>query len=111
MSVFDQHVRLRHFQQLFSASSLAAYICDGDGNIIYHNHAAVALWGQSPAAGNSQQYGTGKMYFPDGRSMPMAESPVARTLRTGDPQEGEEVIIERPDRSFRNVLVHSYPVF
>ena len=74
----------------------AVYVTDADGRIAFHNRAAAELWGRSPPEG-SLWCGSLRLFSPGGAEMAHDESPVAESLRTGRPEQGRVVIIERPD--------------
>lgn len=97
------------FQQIFDESPVAFYSCDIHGKIVYFNKAAASLWGRSPVAGKELWSGSWKIFHPDGNPMDPGESPIAIVLKTGQPQEGREIRIQRPDGSFRSLLVFPRP--
>src|SRR5690606_4010550 len=95
---------------LFSASPIASYVCDGDGNIVECNAAAEALWGRKPQAGEKWS-GATALYYPDGQTMPLEATPMARVVREQIYlQGGQELIIGRPDGSRRVVLAFPKPI-
>ncbi|HUH17953.1 PAS domain S-box protein [Albibacterium sp.] len=96
---------------LFSHLPIAFYTCDAEGYITFFNQAAVELWGRTPEIGVDMWCGSMKKYYPDGTSMPLEICPMAMCLHLGETYKDVEIIIERPDHSFRNVLVYPQPVF
>ncbi|MDF2431661.1 MAG: hypothetical protein JWP44_1292 [Mucilaginibacter sp.] len=100
-----------HFEELVNASPVAIYTCDAQGYITYYNPAAVNLWGRAPKLGEDLWCGSWKIYHTDGKPMPLNECPMARTLKEGRSFEAAEITIERPDHTFRNLLVFPRPVF
>jgi PAS domain S-box-containing protein len=99
------------FKELVNASPVAIYTCDQQGYITFFNQAAAALWGRQPEIGEDMWCGSWKIYYPSGTPMPPDQCPMARTLKEGKPFDGEEITIERPDHTFRNLLVFPRPMF
>jgi PAS domain S-box-containing protein len=100
----------RRYRLLVQSLPAAVYTCDQDGRVILYNDAAVELWGRTPDVGKDLWCGSWRIFRPDGTSMPVEECPMARTLKEGRAVRGEEIIIERPDGTRRNVLPHPEPV-
>lgn len=96
---------------IFSHLPIAFYTCDADGYITFFNDAAVELWGRTPEIGKDLWCGSWKKYYPDGTFMPLEISPMAMCLHLGETYVGEEIIIERPDHSMRNVLAYPKLIF
>ncbi len=99
------------FKELVLASPVAIYTCDPNGYITFFNAAAVTLWGREPQIGKDRWNGAWKMYYPDGRPMSEDNYPMAEALKDGTSSEGKEIIIERPDHSFRHLLAFPRPIF
>ena len=97
-------------RELVRALPIAAYRCDTSGHITIYNDAAVALWGRSPELGRESWCGSHKMLQPDGTELPRDQWPVAVFLREERAARGEEIIIERPDGTRRDVLSHPQPI-
>ena len=78
---------------------VAAFATDADGSVIRHNHAAVALWGRTPPPGTLWT-GALRLLNAAGVVLDPTASPVARTLREGQPSQGLGMLFaERPDGS------------
>jgi PAS domain S-box-containing protein len=90
---------------------LAAYACDASGRVLWFNRRAVALWGREPRLGDDTELfcGSYKLHF-DGRQIGREETPMARALRSGEPVQGVQGIVERPDGSRVSAMVHIVPV-
>lgn len=97
--------------QLFDDSPIAFYTTDPKGYLTSYNQAAVRLWGRAPVIGQDLWCGSWKIYYGDGTPMPLEQCPMAKTLKQAIPFENEEITIERPDHSFRNLLVFPRPIF
>ncbi|MDB5154844.1 MAG: domain S-box protein, partial [Mucilaginibacter sp.] len=95
----------------FENLPVAFYTCDRQGHITSYNKAAVKLWGQEPKRGKDMWCGSWKIFNPDGSELPLDASPMARTLKEGIPIEAEEIIVQRPDGTRRNVLPYPAPMF
>ncbi|HEX2861955.1 MAG TPA: PAS domain S-box protein, partial [Lacunisphaera sp.] len=97
-------------RELVRSLPTAAYMCDARGMITIFNDAAVQLWGRIPAVGREHWCGSHRMYATDGTEVPLSQSAIAVALRDGKAIRGEEIVIERPDGSRRNVLVNPQPI-
>ena len=109
----EETARKRHeqYRQLVESLPAAVYTCDMSGHLELFNDAAVKLWGRTPEAGMDAWCGSYKIFLPDGSSLPLAECPMARTLKRRQPVTGQEIIIERPDGTRVNVMPHPQPIF
>ena len=86
------------YRQLLESLGVAVYTTDAEGRITYFNDAAAVFWGRRPELGELW-CGSYKLYWPDGRSMPHEECPMAIALIDGRELRGVEAIAERPDGS------------
>jgi PAS domain S-box-containing protein len=97
----------QRYRTLFDLVPVAVYTCDADGIIQEYNRRAVELWGGEPGQnGEKPRFcGSYKIYYPDGRSMPHEECPMARALR-GEKLTPEEleIVVERPGGEKRHVI-------
>ncbi len=100
-----QACRQNFKERLIDESPIAMYTCDKDGFITFFNEAAALLWGRVPESGKDLWNGSWKIYYPDGSEMPLSECPMAKVLKEKTPVDPEEIVIERPDRTFRKLLV------
>lgn len=100
-----------NLQKIFDDSTIAFYACDAEGCLTYFNKAATDLWGRIPLLGKEFWSGAWKIYSLEGSLMPLEESPIAKLIKTGQPQEKSEVRIERPDGSFRTLLIFPQPQY
>ncbi len=91
---------------LFDAIDVPIYATDAQGRITFYNEAVATLWGRRPEEGESWS-AFPRLFWPDGRSMPNDESPMASTVRDGRPARGETALAERPDRS--RIAFQAYP--
>ena len=82
---------------LLEALPAAVYVTDAEGHITYYNTAAAAFWGTEPAIGTDKWCGSWRLYSMDGTPLPHDQSPMAVTVKTGDPVRGVEAIAERRD--------------
>lgn len=96
---------------VFDNLPVAIYTCDRNGYITAYNKAAVQLWGREPEIGKARWGGSWKVYQVNGEPVKLETRAVTRTLKEKKVIEGDEVIIERPDGSTRNVLPSSVPIF
>ncbi|MGH7183658.1 MAG: PAS domain S-box protein, partial [Nitrospiraceae bacterium] len=98
------------YRDLIQAIPAAIYTCDALGRITLYNQAAIELWGMEPSIEKTQWCGSWKIYRPDGAPLPLDQCPMAVTLREGRAVRGEEIVIERPDGTRRNVLPYPQPM-
>src|SRR5262245_36363511 len=94
---------------LLNSLPAAVYTTDPQGRITWFNPAAAALWGRTPKLGE-EWCGSLRIYRPDGSLLPLELCPMAIALTEGRPVFGEEIVIERPDGTRRNVLPHPQPL-
>lgn len=99
------------YKELVMSSPVAIYTCDAQGYVTFFNQAASILWGRAPRIGVDLWCGSWKIYYPDGKPMPLDECPMALTLKNAKSFEGAEIVIERPDRTFKSLLVYPSPIF
>jgi PAS domain S-box-containing protein len=98
------------FKQLVIGSPVAIYTCDKNGYVTFYNDAATKLWGRSPEIGIDLWCGSWKIYYPDGRPMPLDQCPMALTLKENRFFNGAEIVIETPDHTFLSLLVFPRPL-
>jgi PAS domain S-box-containing protein len=101
----------KQYQSLIEDSPLAIYTSDQDGRLTYFNPAAVQLWGRVPVMGEDFWSGPWRIHFPDGRPMNLSDSPMAKALHQIARFENQEIVIERPDQTFKRLLVYAIPTF
>ncbi|HUA66421.1 MAG TPA: response regulator [Alphaproteobacteria bacterium] len=97
------------YEQVVRNLPMAIYTTDAGGKITLYNANAAEMWGLHPKIGQDT-WGGCKIYRPDGTEMPLDESPMAVTLKAGQPVRGQEIIIERPDGVRRNILPYPTPI-
>ncbi len=100
----------RQFKELVEALPAAVYTTDAAGRITHYNQAAMDLWGCRPKLGETQWCGSWGLYWPDGRPIPLDQSPMAMSLRQNRPIRGAEVLVERPDGTRVPVLPFPTPL-
>lgn len=106
----DNHISNRtfndaDFHHFYDDFPVAFYICDKEGYLIYSNPAAKELWGTNPQKGEVRWDGSWKVYYADGRIIEPENHPVAGSLKRDNKHTGDELVIERPDHSRRNVRI------
>ncbi|HSU29220.1 MAG TPA: PAS domain S-box protein [Chitinophagaceae bacterium] len=99
-------------RDVFENIPAALYTCDTAGRITMYNKAAVELWGRAPQIGKDLWCGSWKIFHPDGITlMDFEDCPMAITLREARPVNDQEIVIQRPDGSFRNIQPNPVPLF
>jgi PAS domain S-box-containing protein len=103
---------LESWDAVLEGLPIGVYVCDADGRILRFNARAAELWGREPALGDSGERfcGSFRVFLPDGRQLPRAETPMADVLRTGKAVRDQEAWVERPDGSRVAALVNIDPI-
>lgn len=95
------------FRAMIDVLPAAIYTTDAQGKVTHFNPACVELSGRTPVIGSDRFCVTWKLFYPDGRSMPHDECPMAITLKEGRAVRGAEAIAERPDGT--RIWLKPYP--
>jgi PAS domain S-box-containing protein len=103
--------RERRFRDLLDALPAAIYTTDATGRLTYFNEPAAALCGGDPKLGSADWCPTWKLFWPDGRAMTDAETPMAVALREGRAVRGVEMRAEQPDGTQVWLLPYPTPLF
>jgi len=98
------------YRQLIRTLPAAVYTTDAEGRVTLYNEVAATLWSREPEIGRDLWCGSLKIFRPDGAELPHDECPMAITLREGRPVRGQEIVIERPDGTRRNILPYPEPI-
>jgi PAS domain S-box-containing protein len=99
------------FRELVNSLPAAVYTTDPAGRITYYNEAAAELWGHRPELGQAEWCGSWKLFWPDGRSLPHAECPMAIAVKERRPVRGMEAVAERPDGVRVPFIPYPTPIF
>jgi PAS domain S-box-containing protein len=87
-----------HDRQHFAETlPVAVYTTDAAGYVTYFNEAAAELAGRRPEIGHDRWCVTWRLYWPDGRSLPHDQCPMAIALKENRTVRGAEAIAERPN--------------
>lgn len=73
--------------------------------------AAAALWGREPELKKDIWCGSWKIFEKDGSPMPLDTCPMALALKENRPITGEEIVVECPDGTKRNIIPHPVPLY
>ena len=101
------------FCQLLDTLPVAGYICDSDGLITFYNRHALEAWGRAPKLNDPTDRWCGSFRLfsaVDGSPIPPDECWMALTIKTGQPHNGREIVVERPDGRRLTVLAHANPI-
>ncbi|HXJ59918.1 MAG TPA: response regulator [Verrucomicrobiae bacterium] len=98
------------YRHLVHSLPAAIYTCDAAGRVTLYNQTSVELWGREPEMGKDLWCGSWKAYRPDGTPLPLEECPMAVAIKSGRISHGQEIVVERPDRTRRSVMVYPHPV-
>jgi PAS domain S-box-containing protein len=100
-------------RQLLETLPVGAYACDPEGLITAYNRHALELWGREPKLNDPQERwcGSFKLFSAlDGSPIPHDECWMALAIKTGVPQNGMEIVVERPDGRRFVALTHANPI-
>ncbi|MCM4159397.1 PAS domain S-box protein [Antarcticibacterium flavum] len=92
-------------EHLLESAPVAFYTCNELGVITYYNPAAAKIWGRKPVLGKDKWCGSWKLFFPDGTPMDFEDFPALKAINETNHSPSTEVRIERPDGTYKNVLV------
>jgi len=97
---------------LMDGLPLAVCLHDGSGTIVDFNEHATKLWGGTPPPGEraGRYAGFHQLYAPDGAPVPLAASPVAHVIETGQAMVDVDLVGERDDGSMRPLLISVLPL-
>ena len=101
----------KRLHRLLGSLPAAVYTTDKEGRITFCNKEAIALWGVTPELGLDKWTDTCRLYYPDGRLIPLNERPLTICLREGRPVRDVEAILERQDGERIPVLPCPAPLF
>ena len=107
----ESESREGYFRRILDELPAAIYTTDPLGRITYFNEAAAALWGHRPTIGTSEWCGSWKLFWPDGRTLPHGECPMAVAIKEKRQVRGIEAIAERPDGTRVPFLPYPTPLF
>jgi signal transduction histidine kinase len=97
---------------LLDGLPLAVCIHDETGNIVDYNAQAARLWGSAPPSGDhaGRYAGFQQLLAPEGAPQPLAASPIAQVIETGQAVVEAKVVGERLDGSFKTILISVLPL-
>ena len=97
---------------LLDGLPLAVCLHDETGMIVDYNAQATRLWGGPPPRGDraGRYAGFQQLFSADGAPMPLAASPVAHVIETGQAVVEAKLAGERTDGSFRTILMSVLPL-
>lgn len=101
----------KQYRDLIQNLPEAVYTCDKYGHIQLYNKAAVQLWGREPKPGKDLWCGSWKMFNTDGTELPLDKTPMAICIKEGIPVQGIEILVQRPNDSYRQVLSYPTPLY
>jgi PAS domain S-box-containing protein len=107
------HASEERYRILFELGPVAIYSCDASGVLQNFNARAVELWGRRPVAGDTDEKfcGSFKLFKPDGRPMPHAQTPMAAVVYGKKTVVRDvEVVIGRPDGTQITCVVNIRPL-
>lgn len=101
------------FRQVLETLPTAAYMCDADGLITYHNQEARNIWGQAPSLNSSEDRFCGATLIRtlDGKTVPREECAMATALSDRKAIHGLEALIERADGTTRTIVSNINPLW
>ncbi|MGZ5191337.1 MAG: PAS domain S-box protein, partial [Flavisolibacter sp.] len=105
-------LNIQNFKEttLLNLIPFAIYTTDAEGKINYYNHAAIDLWGHVPKLGEDIWSESFKMKNTDGTNLSADDCGMAICIKSKK-SILDEIVIVRPDGSFRNVSSQCSPLF
>lgn len=101
------HESETRYEQLMQGLPAAVYTCNTEGYIQLFNRSAENLWGKKPRVGIDKWNDLLKIFYTDGRPMPLNESPMEKALKGEVSEENEkEIIVKREDGTERIMIPH-----
>jgi PAS domain S-box-containing protein len=101
----------KQFKKIIQNLTDAIYVCDASGYLKLFNQAAAELWGRQPEIDKDLYCGAFKIIGKDGFEMPPENHPLAVAMRENKTMDNVELIIKRPDGSYRSLLHSCTHVF
>ena len=97
---------------LLEGLPLAVCLHDETGMIVDYNAQAARLWGGAPPRGDraGRYAGFQQLFALEGAPMPLAASPVAHVIETGQAVVEAKIVGERLDGSFKTILISVLPL-
>ena len=102
----------QHIRTVLESLPVGVIVAEApSGRLVQSNREVERIWRQPfIAAEGVSEYRQCLGYYPDGRELKPEEWPLARTLRTGEAVEGQEIRIRRGDGTLGTILVSSVPL-
>jgi PAS domain S-box-containing protein len=101
----------KRYRNLIAGLKTPLYTTDHKGRITLYNEAAAQLWGREPEVGVEFWCGSYRIFHTDGSPMALSECPMAICLREQRAVTDKEILVQRPDGSFRHVQPNPQPIF
>lgn len=100
------------FRRALETLPAGAYTCDREGLITYFNQHALRVWGRAPKLNDPEDRFCGSFRLFAGNDEPIAHEDcwMALAIRNRREYLGQEIVVERPDRSRVTVLAYATPV-
>ncbi len=96
-------------RSLIDLMPVGVIICDADGTILVNNPAAEGMLGRPIAGDVRHSKRTYTLHRLDGSPLPVEQWPLARAMEEGRDVRDVEILIRRPGREERRVLVGAAP--
>ena len=90
-------LRESHFLRLLEVLPAAAYTCDPEGRITWHNESAASLWGRRPKLDDPLDLycGSFKLFSAQGEPVAHRQCWMARALHENTAFNEREIVVER----------------
>lgn len=103
--------REQFYLQIFQHLNVPLYTVDSAGYITFYNEGAALLWGCKPKLGKDRWCGANKMYQINGEPLPHEFSPMANAIKEALILPAQEIIIEQPNGTRRQIISWPQPIF
>lgn len=100
----------RRYLNLIQNLPVAVYTTDAEGRMLLYNKAAIELWGVAPELGQVFYSEAVQVFTPEGQALAPDKRPLAAALNHRKPVRNREIMIRKPDGTFRNVLASPSPL-
>lgn len=96
---------------ILQASPHGIIVSDANGRLILQNKAAETIWAGSATATSMEEWSQYRAFHPDGRPYEPGDWSMARVLRTRQPVEAKEILVQRFDGTYGTLLGSAAPIF
>lgn len=97
-------------QQILHNSPIAFFTCGINGKITFYNQAAEKLWNAQPSTEKDYFTGPIKIFYPNGKEMPVSEFPASMVANGANAITNQMVKVVSASGKVKTVLVSAQPI-